>query len=482
MYDIIIVGAGVIGSVIARELSRYDLKTVVLEKENDVAMGTTKANSAIVHAGYDCKAGTLMAEVNVRGNQMYENLCRELDVPFKRIGSMVIGFGDEQKKTLEKLYEQGVQNKCPDIRILERDEILEMEPHINPDVTHALYSPHAGIVGPYELTIACMENAVTNGVEFKRNAGVTSISKEGDVFNVQAEDGQTYQGKVVINCAGLYADAIHDMAGGSGFKIRPRRGEYHLLDKSQGRLVSTVVFQVPTEKGKGILVVPTVHGNLIVGPNAENIEDKSDTSTTYEGLSFVVDKAKTTIKDFILREAITSFAGLRAVADTPNHDFIIGESEQVKNFVNVAGICSPGLASAPAIAEKVVNIVARLDAVKFIPSAEFISTRKDIETIHDKTVEEVKELYKKDEKYGNIICRCEVISEAEIIDAIHRPAGARDADGIKRRVRAGMGRCHGGFCLPKVVEILARELKLPLEEISKLGKNSKILFEKTKGA
>lgn len=486
LYDIIIIGAGITGSSIARELSRYELKILVLEKENDVATGTTKANSAIVHAGYDAKPGTMMAELNVRGNELYENLCRELDVPFKRIGSMVIAFDDEEEEDkIKELYDNGIKNGVPDMQILNKEEILSLEPHINPDVNKALYAPTASIVGPYELTIALIENAIMNGVELRRNSQVVDIHKEKyndmKIFKVDTSDGESYKSKCIVNCAGLYTDEIHNMVGGKGYKITPRRGEYHLLDKSQGKLVSRVIFQVPTKKGKGILVLPTVHGNLIVGPNAEDQEDKSNLGTTHEGLTSIVEKAKTTIKDFILRESITSFAGLRAVPSTPERDFIIGESEYVKNFINVAGICSPGLASAPAIAERVVHQTAKLGIFPFIPSKRFNNTRKDIETIEGKTPEELQALYKKDKRYAHIVCRCEVVSEAEIVQAIHRPAGARDIDGIKRRVRAGMGRCHGGFCVPKVLEILSRELNQKPEEVTKFGRKSNILLEKTKG-
>ncbi len=480
MYDIVIIGAGVIGASIARELSRYDLKIIVLEKENDVASGTTKANSAIVHAGYDARPETLMAEMNVRGNALYENLCHELDVPYKRIGSLVVAMDEDEEPKIEELYQRGIKNGVPDLKIISKREVLELEPHVNPDVTKALYAPTAAIISPYGLCIALMENAMQNGIEFKRNSKVVSIKQENNFFSIKTENGNNYNTKLIVNSAGLYADEIHNIAGGSGFNIKPRKGEYHLLDKSQGKLVSMVVFQVPTKKGKGILVLPTVHGNLIVGPNATDIEDKTDFSTSYEGLNHIVAKSKTTIKDFILRESITSFAGLRAIPDTPERDFIIGESPQIKNFINVAGICSPGLASAPAIAERVVYIIARLGVISFLPSIRFNNTRKGIISIAEKSAEEVERLYKKNKKYANIVCRCEVISEAEIVEAIHRNPCAVDFDGIKRRVRTGMGRCHGGFCLPKVIQILSRELNIPVEEITKYGRKSFLLSGKNK--
>lgn len=480
MYDIVIIGAGVIGTGIARELSRYDLNIIVLEKENDVASGTTKANSAIVHAGYDARPNTLMAEMNVRGNELYENLCHELDVPFKRIGSLVVAMNEDEEPKIEELYQRGLKNGVPELKIISKQEVLELEPHVNPDVTKALYAPTAAITSPYELCIALMENAMKNGVEFRRNSKVISIKKEDNIFNITTDDGNFYKTNIIVNAAGLYTDEIHNMAGGKGFKIKPRKGEYHLLDKSQGKLVSKVVFQVPTNKGKGILVLPTVHGNLIVGPNATDIEDKTDLSTTYEGLNHIVAKSKTTIKDFILRESITSFAGLRAIPDTPERDFIIEESNQVKNFINVAGICSPGLASAPAIAERVVYIIARLRNIKFLPSIRFNNTRKGIVSISEKSPEEAENLYKKNKKYANIVCRCEVISEAEIVESIHRNPGAVDFDGVKRRVRTGMGRCHGGFCLPRVIQILSRELNIPVEKITKFGRKSFLLSGKNK--
>lgn len=476
VYDIAIIGAGVTGSLIARELSRYNLKVCLVEKEADVAMGTSKANSAIVHAGYDAKPGSLKARLNVHGNKLMGRICKELDVPFKRIGSLVLAFNKEDMEEIHKLYKRGLENDVPDLEVLNKEQVKSMEPNISDQVVGALYAPTGGIVCPYELTLGAAENAVSNGVELKLECEIKDIKVENGQF-ILVTQHEEIKCKYVINAAGLYADTISAMVGEEGFSIKPRRGQYLLLDKNQGNVVHTVVFQTPSKMGKGILVTPTVDGNLLIGPNAEDIDDKEDISTTDLGLNEVVKGAMKSVPSFNVREVITSFAGLRATPSTG--DFIIGESNKVKGFINVAGIESPGLSAAPAIAEYVVDILKSI-GVAMVQKKNFNPIRKPVHRFREMNDQQRAELIKKDPRYGRIICRCETVTEGEIVDCINRPAGARNLDGVKRRTRAGMGRCQGGFCAPRVVEILSRELNIPMEEVTKMGGNSRILVGKTK--
>ena len=475
MYDIAIIGAGIIGASIFREVMKYDLKVVVIEKENDVAMGTSKANSAIVHAGYDPKAGTLMAKYNVRGNEMFEDICRELSVPFKRNGSLVLAFDESDMETIKALYENGNAVGVKGLEILSREQVLEKEPNINPQVVGALYAPTGAIVGPYEYTIALMENAVANGGVLKLGSEVTAIEKE-DFFRIVTAKGEVIESRFVINAAGVYADKIHNMVCKESFKINPIRGEYFVMDNSQGHVVSHTIFQCPSLKGKGILVTPTVHGNLIVGPNAESVDDKDNVSTAAENLEYIRNKSLEITEKINFRETIRNFAGLRANPDCG--DFVVEENEEVKGFIDVAGMKSPGLSAAPAIAEDVIEILkgAGLDAEK---KDGFIAERKQINFM-ELSQEEKGELIKKDKRYGRIICRCESITEGEIVDSIRRSFGKISLDGVKRRCRPGMGRCQGGFCGPRVQEIIARELNIPMEDIELDKEGSYILVGKTK--
>lgn len=475
MYDIAIIGAGVIGASIFRELMKYDLNVVVIEKENDVAMGTSKANSAIVHAGYDPKAGTLMAKYNVRGNEMFEDICRELSVPFKRNGSLVLAFDESDMETIKALYENGNAVGVKGLEILNREQVLEKEPNINPQIAGALYAPTGAIVGPYEYTIALMENAVANGGVLKLRSEVTAIEKE-DFFKIVTAKGEVIESRFVINAAGVYADKIHNMACKESFKINPIRGEYFVMDNSQGHVVSHTIFQCPSLKGKGILVTPTVHGNLIVGPNAESVDDKDNVSTAAENLEYVRNKSLEITEKISFRETIRNFAGLRANPDCG--DFIVEENEEVKGFIDVAGMKSPGLSAAPAIAEEVIEILkgAGLYAAK---KDGFIAERKQVNFM-ELSQEEKGELIKKDKRYGRIICRCESITEGEIVDSIRRSFGKISLDGVKRRCRPGMGRCQGGFCGPRVQEIIARELNILMEDIELDKEGSYILVGKTK--
>lgn len=470
MYDVIIIGGGVSGAASARELSRYKVNACVIEKEDDVCCGTSKANSAIVHAGYDAATGSLMAKLNVRGNEMMEALSKELDFPFKRNGSFVICRAEEDMPNLQALYDRGVANGVKDLKILSKEEVLKLEPNITDEVVAALYAPTAGIVCPFNMNIALAENANVNGVEFKFNTEVQDIKKIGDHFEIHTNQG-VFETKYVVNAAGVYADKLHNMVSEKKIHITARRGDYCLLDKTAGSHVSKTIFALPGKFGKGILVAPTVHGNLLLGPTAMDIEDKEGTNTTALGLDEVISKAGQNVKDIPLRQVITSFAGLRAHED--NHEFIIGEVEDCKGFIDCVGIESPGLTSAPAIGEMVANILKDLMGLE--EKEDFIATRKGVLNPEELSKEERVQLIKDNPAYGNIICRCEMITEGEIIDAIKRPLGAKSLDAVKRRTRAGMGRCQAGFCSPRTMEILARELGVDMSEITKTGKGSEII-------
>lgn len=470
MYDVAIVGAGVTGSAIARELAKYKVSACVIERDEDVCTGTSKANSAIVHAGFDAKPGSLKAEMNVKGNAMMDQLSKDLDFPFKRNGSLVVCTKDQDPADLEKLAEQGKVNGVPDIKILNREEVLEMEPNIADDVVAALYAPTGAIVCPFHLTMALAENAADNGVEFFLNTEVKTIKKVDDHFVIETNN-QTIEAKTVVNAAGVYADELNNQVSANKIEIIARRGQYMLLDKSVGNHVTHTVFQLPSKMGKGVLVTPTVHGNLLVGPTAEDVDNKEGVNTTMEGLDSLAPTCALSVKNAPLRQVITSFAGLRA-HDTLG-DFIIGEAEDCEGFFNAAGIESPGLSSAPAIGELVATQVATKLGLEENP--DFNGTRKGILNPANLSIEERNALIKENPAYGQIICRCESVSEGEILDAIHRTLGARSLDGVKRRTRAGMGRCQAGFCSPKVMEILEREVPMSMFDVTKNGGSSKFV-------
>ena len=470
MYDVIIIGGGVAGAACARELSRYKLKICLLEKEDDVCCGTSKANSAIVHAGFDAAAGSLMAKLNVRGNERMEGLSKDLDFPFIRNGSLVVCRAKEDLPNLQALYDRGIQNGVKDLRILTAEEVKEMEPNITDEVVAALYAPTGGIVCPFNLTVALAENASVNGVVFYFHTEVENITKTEEGFCIHTNHG-IYTTRYVVNAAGVYADTLHNMVSEKKIHITPRRGDYCLLDKTAGAHVSKTIFALPGKYGKGILVSPTVHGNLLLGPTAVDMEDKEGTGTTAMGLREVISKAGDNVKNLPVRQVITSFAGLRAHED--NHEFIIGEVEDCPGFIDCAGIESPGLTSAPAIGEMVADILR--EKIQPEEKEDYIATRKGILNPQHLSKEERRKLIKENPSYGNIICRCEMVTEGEILDAIHRPLGAKSLDAVKRRTRAGMGRCQSGFCSPKVMEILAREWKVEMWDITKTGGDSKIL-------
>lgn len=475
MYDVAIIGAGVIGASIFRELTKYNLKVAMLDKENDVSMGASKANSAIIHAGYDPKEGTLMAKLNVKGNEMFEDICKELNVPFKRNGSLVLAFNEEELEKVKDLYENGNKIGVKELRILSKEEVLELEPNISDNILGALYAPTGGIVGPFEYTIALAENGVKNGGEIFLSSEVVKI-EEKDNFKITTSKGEIIECRFIVNASGIYADKVHNLISDESFKITPRRGQYYVMDKSQGNLFNHTIFQCPSTLGKGILVTPTVHGNLLVGPDAENINDKDDVKTTNKGLNYVRETTKKTTENINFRENIRNFAGLRAISN--REDFIIEEAKDVKGFIDVAGIKSPGLSSAPAIALYAVEMLQHLGLVKE-KNENFNGVRKEV-VFMDLSKEEKEELIKKNPSYGRVICRCEGITEGEIINAISKSFGDITLDGVKRRCRPGMGRCQGGFCGPIVGKIIARELKKELVDIYQEKEGSYILVSKTK--
>lgn len=465
IYDTIIVGAGVTGCCVARELSRYEQSVLVLDRESDVCEGTSKANSAIIHAGFDAVPGTMKAKLNVEGNAMMDALSEQLDIPFRRNGALVVCWREEELPVLRELMERGERNGVPGMKLLTGDEAREMEPGLQGDVYAAVYAPTSGVVCPFEMTIAFAENACVNGAQFSLSTEVQGIEKGADgLLYVRTGRGE-FAARCVVNCAGVYADKVHDMACEHDFSITARKGEYMLLDRNAGQTVQRTIFQIPSAMGKGVLVTQTVHGNLLVGPTAADIEDKEDLATTRPKLEEVKRVATLSVKDIPFNQVITSFAGLRATGDTG--DFIIRQDDEVRGFIDVAGIESPGLSSAPAIARYVARLVG--EVLPLTEKADFNPIRKGIPKLNQMDMEQRRRLIEQRPDYGQIICRCETISEGEILDSIRRPLGATTLDGVKRRVRAGMGRCQAGFCSPRVIEILAREQSIAYGDVKKNG-------------
>ena len=476
IWDAVIIGGGVTGCAIARELSRYELKVCLLEKGEDVCSGTSKANSAIVHAGFDAKPGTLKAELNVQGSCMMPALAQELDFRFRRNGALVLCFSDDEMPNLEALYRRGIENGVEGLRLLTGEEARAMEPMLPETVVGALHAATSGIVCPFELTIALAENACENGVEFRMNEEVKMVRSQNGLYEIETAD-DLFCARCVVNAAGVYADQINNMVSKSKLSIVPRKGDYYLLDREAGGHVDATIFQLPGRYGKGVLVTPTVHGNLLVGPSATDVEDKDETATTRADLADVMQKSALSAKSIPFNKVITSFSGLRA--HEAGGDFVIGEVQDAPGFFNAAGIESPGLSSAPAIGVRIAaELAKKLDAGK---KADFKATRRGIIHPAELDYKERAELIRANPLYGKIVCRCEQISEGEIVDAIHRPVGAVSLDGIKRRVRAGMGRCQAGFCTPRTMEILARELNRPMESICKNVFGSELLTGAMKG-
>jgi len=475
IYDVIIIGGGVIGCSIARTLSKYDLKVALLEKEADIASGTTKANSGVVHAGYGAPREYIKRDMCIAGNRLYTQAAEELNFPFQRIGSFVVALEDSQIKELEEQRKLGTQDGVPGLElILDKEKIKYMEPNLTDDVVGVLHAPSAGIVSPYEMTYALAENAAMNGVKFFRNQKVRRIKHQNYVFVIKTKTGE-FKSNNVINAAGLYGLKISKMVGLDYFTLMPRKGEYILFDRNAMHL-NKILFPSPTKVSKGILVCPTVSGNTFVGPTALNITDKKDTATTEAGLKEILEGGSKLVSNLPVRASIRNFAGLRAVPGT--YDFII-DSTDVYGFINVVGILSPGLTSCYAIAERVVDFLELLGANTKIKE-DYNPIRPKPERFKDFSKEELDRKIKEDPAWGRIICRCETIPEKEILNAIHTPVGATTVDGVKFRCRPGMGRCQAGFCRPRVIEILSRELNIPYEEVMKRGEDTNFLVTKTK--
>lgn len=472
MYDVAIIGSGIVGAACAYRLSRFNLKTVVIEKNNDVCCGTTKANSAIIHAGYDPKPNTLMARLNVEGSKMTQEICEKLDIPYKQIGSLVAAFSEEEAKTIEELYQRGVKNGVQDIKVIGKDELKKLEPNISDEAVCALYAPTAAIVNPWEYGLAMAETAVRNGTEIMLEAEVTGIDKKENSWNIHTAKGDI-EAAYVINAAGVNSDDIHNMVAEETFRILPSAGEYYLLDKSEGTRVSHIVFQCPNKEGKGTLVAPTVHGNLIVGPNSVS-GDKEDISTKTASLDFIRETALKSVPSIAFRENIRNFTGIRA--NSTINDFIIEFAAE--HFLDLAGIKSPGLSAAPAIAKMAEEMLIE-NGLEAVEKEKFIDKRTHIVFKHLSAPVKNQVIYQ-NPAYGRVICRCETITEGEIIAALNSPIPPVSLDGIKRRAGSGMGRCQGGFCGPKILEIMAKFKNTDYENILQDNTGSYILTEPTK--
>ena len=469
MFDVLIIGGGVTGGMILRELAKYRIRACILEKENDVSCGASKANSGIIHGGFDPEPDTLKAKLNVAGVPLLYEAAKQLHVPHSNNGSMIVAFGKEQEPAIDELYQRGIENGVTDMQILSGDKARSMEPALSDAITKVLWVPTAGIVCPYQLTIAAIGNAMDNGGQLMCNFEVSKIEKTQNGFSVTSENGQTVEGKYLINCAGAFADKIAQMAGDAFYHIIPRAGEYMLLDKLEGKLVKNTIFQVPTKEGKGILVTPTADGNLLIGPTASVVAHGDSTQTTLAGLKAVETYAKLSVPSVNVRQVITSFSGVRA--SVKSGDFIITASKNVPGFIHAAAIDSPGLSSCVAIARMVVDILAQ-EGLSLVENPNFSPYREDTHAFRNMSSEEKAAFIQQNPTYGKIVCRCETVSEGEILDAIHRNPKATDVDGIKRRTRAGMGRCQGGFCLPYVMKLLATENKQDINTVTKNGGNS----------
>ncbi len=473
MYDVLIIGGGIVGCMTAYRLARYDLRIAIIEKESDVAMGATKANSAIVHAGFDAEPGTLKARFNVLGCAQMPEIAKKLHVPYQNNTSMVLAYGEEQEKHLQMLKTRGETNGVPMLSVISGDEARKLEPNISPDVTAALLAGSAGIVCPYELCIAAAENAALNGADVILNSPVERVERIDGGFTV-CSGQQCYTARYLVNAAGVHSDKIAKLCGERDFPMHiiPRRGEYMLMDKDQGGMAKATLFMVPSEKGKGVLISPTVDGNLLIGPNAYKIDDGDDTATTAEGLDEIAAGAKHMVPSVNTRAVITSFAGVRPTPDTG--DFYIKPSEQVPGLLHLAGIESPGLASSPAIGAYAAELLSEM-GLTLTEKTDYIEGRPEPIRFRELSDEEKTAVIAKDRRDAKIICRCEQITEGEIVAAVHRPVPADNIDMVKRRTRAGMGRCQGGFCSPRVAEIIARERNMALTDITKKGKGSKLL-------
>ncbi|MDM0491701.1 NAD(P)/FAD-dependent oxidoreductase [Clostridium perfringens] len=468
MRDIIVIGAGVVGCSIARELSKYNLDVLVVEKNSDVSEGISKGNSGIVHAGYNEKIGTLKAKLNIEGNKIFDDLSRDLQFPFKRNGAFILAFKDEEMKTLESLKENGEKLGVEGLEILTREEALNIEPNLNKEIVGVLNVKTSGIVSPYEMTIALAENAAENGVEFKLNSKVTNIEKISEGYKVTLNNKELVSGKIIINASGLEGAFLNNLVSMTKREINPVKGEYCLFDKVAGAMINKTLFQVPNKLSKGVLVTPTAEGNLLVGPNA--VEGKT-LETSREGIDEILDKSKKSLEELPVARILNTFSGIRP--KTKEGDFIIEEVEDAKNFINVIGIDSPGLTAAPAIGVYVVNMIKeKLDLVE---KKNFKKTREKIVRFAELSLEEKNKLIKEKPAYGHMVCKCEFVTEGEIVEAIHRPIKALTVDAIKRRTRASMGGCQGVGCTLPISKILSRELGIDISDINKNSEGSPVI-------
>ena len=468
MRDIILIGAGVVGCSIARELSKYNLDVLVVEKNSDVSEGVSKGNSGIVHAGYNEKIGTLKAKLNIEGNKMFDDLSRDLQFPFKRNGAFILAFSDKDMKTLESLKEKGEKLGVEGLEILTREEALNIEPNLNKEIVGVLNVKTSGIVSPYEMTIALAENAAENGVEFKLNSKVTNIEKISEGYKVTLNSKEVVNGKLIINASGLEGAFLNNLVSMSKREINPVKGEYCLFDKVAGAMINKTLFQVPNKLSKGVLVTPTAEGNLLVGPNA--VEGKT-LETSREGIDEILDKSKKSVEELPLARILNTFSGIRP--KTKGGDFIIEEVEDAKNFINVIGIDSPGLTAAPAIGVYVVNMIK--DKLDLIEKKNFKKTREKIARFAELSLKEKNRLIKEKPAYGHMVCKCEFVTEGEIVEAIHRPIPALTVDAIKRRTRASMGGCQGIGCTLPISKILSRELGIDISDINKNSEGSPVI-------
>lgn len=476
MYEFTIIGAGLTGSFIARELRRYNASVCILEKCADVAMGTSCANSGIVHAGYDAKENTLKAMLNIKGSLIMEETAKQLGVSYKNNGALVLGYNQEDSEVINTLYQRGIKNGVKKLEVIKKEKVKEIEPNISDNVLCALYAPTSGIISPYELNIAACGNAIDNGAELKLNFEVNQITFNEDFFVISDKKEELHT-KYIINAAGLYADNIAQLIGDTSFKIKPRKGEYILFSKESGNILKHTIFRTPSKTGKGILITPTTEGNILLGPTSEDVSDKEDTSTTQKGIDTIHSQVLQDCPSINIRDIITSFAGLRAHSD--NDDFIIQPSAINHHFINVAGIKSPGLTAAPAIGAYIVDLLQK-QGYKFKANNNFNPVRKPFNLYRDLSTEQKNKVIRKDKAYGKIVCRCEGISEGEIIEAIKINPKAVTVDGVKRRTRCGMGLCQGGFCSERIIDILSKQMQISYENITKKGGNSYINVRRTK--
>lgn len=475
--DYVIIGAGAVGCAIARELSKYNCSVLVVDMRDDVGGDASKSNSAIIHTGYDAKVGTLESELVVAANPMYDRLCKDLDIPFKRIGAILPAITDEQMEQLPGIKEKAYKNRVYDVEYLSGEDILKMDPEINPEVKGGLYIPRESIIDPFILVQAYAENAFANGVEFRLNTKVTDIIVEDGQVKAVVTDKGKFQTDCVINAAALHCDEIAAMVGKGDYTVIPRRGQFFVLDKNTSCKVNHIILPIPTKDTKGKLMTPTIHGNMLVGPTAEDLDDKENTAVTKEGLDSIVTDVRHLVPNVNIRDTITEYSGLRPQRQPEGLRVDIWDD--LKGYVNLSGVRSTGLTLSISIAVYVVNQLQERGA-GLIPRADFISRRRGIPCFHEMTQEEQEVVIRRNPLYGNIVCRCETVTEGEIVEAIHRPLGARTMDAVKRRTRANMGRCQAGFCGPKIIEILSRELGISTEEVQKNLKGSYMVTGKVK--